>query len=209
MSIRFPPLLRGSYLCLLAEVALEHRGIAHDLVGRAARDDLRRDAARTMCCASAITARITCSMSRMVRPSARLSSRNTSTIWSHSVGRRPAITSSSSSSCGRVASARATSRRLRSGSVSDGGGQLALSRRGRACRRSRRRARRAEGTSLDRCSAPTITLSSTDSPAKGLTIWNVRPMPAAHTWSGRSPCDAAGPGTRSCPRPAHTRRRPC
>src|ERR1044071_5769908 len=31
-----------------------------------------------------------------------------------------------------------------------------------------------------------MTLSSTESPAKGFTIWKVRPMPAAHTWSGRS-----------------------
>ena len=32
-----------------------------------------------------------------------------------------------------------------------------------------------------------MTLSSTESPAKGFTIWKVRPMPAAQTWSGRSP----------------------
>ena len=43
-----------------------------------------------------------------------------------SVGRRPAITSSSSSSCGAVASARATSSRLRSGKVSDFAGRVAL-----------------------------------------------------------------------------------
>ena len=40
-----------------------------------------------MRCASAITARITCSIRRMVRPSARLMSRNTCTIWSVSAGR--------------------------------------------------------------------------------------------------------------------------
>src|SRR4051794_25890241 len=32
-----------------------------------------------------------------------------------------------------------------------------------------------------------MTLSSTESPANGFTIWNVRPMPAAQTWSGRRP----------------------
>src|SRR5256885_13205232 len=45
-------------------------------------------------------------------------SRKTATIWSHSVGRKPAITSSRRRSFGRVASARATSSRLRSGRVS-------------------------------------------------------------------------------------------
>ena len=32
-----------------------------------------------------------------------------------------------------------------------------------------------------------MTLSSTLRPANGRTIWNVRPIPAAHTWSGRRP----------------------
>ena len=62
---------------------------------------------------------MTCSISRMVSPSFALSSRNSATMWSVSVGRRPAITSSSSSRRGPVASARATSSRLRSGSVSE------------------------------------------------------------------------------------------
>src|SRR6185295_4948273 len=50
-----------------------------------------------MCLASAMTARITCSMRRMARPSLRLRLRNTSTISSHSVGLSPAMTSSRSS----------------------------------------------------------------------------------------------------------------
>ena len=50
-------------------------------------------------------------------PDSALSRRNAATISSVSVGRSPAITSSSSSSFGWVASARATSSRLRSGSV--------------------------------------------------------------------------------------------
>ena len=45
-------------------------------------------------------------------------SRKVATMRSVSVGRRPAITSSSSSNFGSVASARATSSRLRSGNVS-------------------------------------------------------------------------------------------
>ena len=55
----------------------------------------------------------------VVRPLSRLRSRRMPTIRSVSVGRRPAITSSSNSSFGSVASARATSSRLRSGSVID------------------------------------------------------------------------------------------
>ena len=71
---------------------------------------------------SAITARMTCSISRMVMPRTALRSRSTCTIRSTSVGRRPAITSSSSRRRGPVASARATSSRLRSGSVSEAAG---------------------------------------------------------------------------------------
>src|SRR5688572_17104686 len=139
-----------------------------------------------MCFASAITARITCSMRRMVRPSRRLRSRNTSTIWSHSVGRSPAITSSSSSRRGRVASARATSRRLRSGRVSEDAGSCAFRSSPSFSRICRERARACGAERVLR-KAPTMTLSSTVSPTKGFTSWKVRPMPAAHTWSGRSP----------------------
>src|SRR3954454_8483214 len=144
-----------------------------------------------------MTARITCSMSRMVVPSARLSSRNTATIWSHSVGRNPAITSSSSSNFGRVASARATSSRLRSGNVSERAGRS-----GFAPSPSRSRilaaAARALAAWRSRRKAPTMTLSSTDKPAKGLTIWKVRPMPAAQISSGRSPW-MARPANRISP----------
>src|SRR5262245_60749846 len=74
----------------------------------------------------AITARITCSMSRIVRPMLALSARNRATMWSVSVGRKPAITSSSMMTRGPVASARATSRRLRSGKGKRGGEGLTL-----------------------------------------------------------------------------------
>src|SRR5688572_19819724 len=136
--------------------------------------------------ASAITARITCSISRTVSPSARLSSRNTATIWSHSVGRRPAITSSSSSSLGRVASARATSSRLRSGRVSEEALRCAFESR-LSFLRMESAWTRAAATLRSLCSAPTMTLSSAERPAKGFTSWKVRPMPAAQTWSGRRP----------------------
>src|SRR6185503_11497805 len=118
-------------------------------------------------------------------PSLRLRLRNTSTISSHSVGLSPAMTSSRSSRRGRVARARATSRRLRSGRVSEDAGRsrlepsLSFSRMETAWAR-------AEATPRSLCKAPTMTLSSTESPAKGFTIWKVRPTPAAHTWSGRS-----------------------
>src|SRR5918995_6068263 len=46
---------------------------------------------------------------------------------------------------------------------------------------------RAAATLRSLCSAPTMTLSSAERPAKGFTSWKVRPMPAAQTWSGRSP----------------------
>ena len=83
-----------------------------------------------------------------------------------SVGRRPAITSSSRSSFGSVASARATSSRLRSGSVSADGRLVALveqiePRAARRCAWSR--------AAVDvgrRSSAPTMTLSSTVSAGK-------------------------------------------
>ena len=103
-----------------------------------------------------------------------------------SVGRSPAITSSSSNSLGSVASARATSSRLRSGSVRCAAVD-------RACRTDRdgaapsRACARAAPTSRRRSSAPTMTLSSTLSAGNGRTIWKVRAMPRRHTASGVSP----------------------
>src|SRR5882724_7438869 len=135
--------------------------------------------------ASDITARMTCSISRMVRPPA-LSSLRISTIRSVSVGRSPAITSSSNRSFGSVARARATSRRLRSGSVSEPASCSRLSwsssRRSTSCARCI-----ACLGSLCRSSAPTMTLSSTVSAGNGRTIWNVRPMPRRQTSSGVRP----------------------
>src|SRR5688500_16089655 len=122
----------------------------------------------------------------MVRPSRPWRSRTPSPIWSHSAGRSPAITSSSSSRRGRVASARATSSRLRSGRVSEDAGNAALASRLSFFRMEWERAR-ALAAVRSRRKAPTMTLSSTVRPAKGLTSWKVRPMPAAQTWSGRSP----------------------
>ena len=104
-----------------------------------------------------------------------------------SVGRRPAITSSSSSSFGSVASARATSSRLRSGKVSDAGQMRALVVQVEPPQHLVRAARRAPSTSDRRSSAPTMTLSSTVSAGNGRTIWKVRPMPRRQTASGVSP----------------------
>ena len=103
-----------------------------------------------------------------------------------SVGRRPAITSSSSSSCGPVASARATSSRLRSGSV------RVEARRWRLSNKSRRRSSscaccRAAPTSCRCSSAPMVTLSSTVSAGNGRTIWKVRAMPRRQTASADNP----------------------
>ncbi len=103
-----------------------------------------------------------------------------------SVGRRPAMTSSSSNSFGSVARARATSRRLRSGRVSEEANAARLSARSSASRTARAWVR-ADRVSVRRSSAPTSTLSSTESPGNGLTIWKVRPMPRRHTASGVNP----------------------
>ena len=77
-----------------------------------------------------------------------------------SVGRRPAITSSSSSSFGSVASARATSSRLRSGSVSAAGQLPALVEQIETPEHLMGAAHRRRGSGW-RSSAPTTTLSST------------------------------------------------
>src|SRR5690606_24693186 len=125
-------------------------------------------------------------MRRIVTPCSALSRRKVATMMSVSVGRRPAITSSSNSSCGSHANARATSRRLRSGSVSDEAGRARRDHmsRSRSARSAREWASRRSGVPRK---PPTITFSSTDMSAKGLTTWKVRPIPTAHTWSARQP----------------------
>src|SRR5712691_106091 len=136
--------------------------------------------------ASAIPARMTCSISRMVSPVSRLSSRRMATIRSVSVGRRPAMVSSSRSSLGLVASARATSSRLRSGKVRDDAFWCRLpSRSSRSI--TSPAATLAFPTSAARSSAPTTTFSSTVSAGNGRTIWKVRPMPRRHASSGVTP----------------------
>ena len=103
-----------------------------------------------------------------------------------SVGRSPAITSSSSNSRGSVASARATSTRLRSDSVNVAASWCRRSnksrRRSSACARSR-----AAPTSRRRNRAPTTTLSSTLNAGNGRTSWKVRAMPRRHIASGGKP----------------------
>ena len=58
----------------VAEIDIEHGRVAHDLCRRALGDDLAV-VQHHDCCASAMTARMTCSISRMVRPVSRLRSR--------------------------------------------------------------------------------------------------------------------------------------
>ncbi len=103
-----------------------------------------------------------------------------------SAGRRPAITSSSSRSFGSVASARATSRRLRSGSVSAEAELVALAEQVELPEHLVR-TRGAPRARSCRCnSAPTMTLSSTESAGNGRTSWKVRPMPRAADLVGRA-----------------------
>ena len=107
-------------------------------------------------------------------------------MWSISVGRRPAITSSSSRIFGPVASARATSSRLRSGSVSE---EAMWSRLGPSpsCSITSPAFCLASRTPAVALSAPTMTFSITVRPANGFTSWKVRPTPARQIWSERQP----------------------
>ena len=114
-----------------------------------------------MCCASAITARITCSMSRMVVPSVRLRSRNTSTIWSH-LGRAQARHHLVEQQQLRPRGERARDlEALAVGQRERGGGQVALRAEaelledlGRELARARPRASRAGKRRPSRCRAP-------------------------------------------------------
>ncbi len=111
-----------------AEIGLHHRRIAHHRIGSPEAIAVPWSSTRT-CEASAITARITCSIKRIVNPLSWFSARSIPTMRSVSVGRSPAMTSSSSNNCGSVASARATSSRLRSGNVSVAAIRLRFSKR--------------------------------------------------------------------------------
>src|SRR5918997_1409806 len=135
--------------------------------------------------ASAATACMMCSMRRTVTPPA-TTSRMRATISLISDGFRPAMTSSRRRRRGSVASARATSRRLRPETVSALAGRSrkgpspslvptarALSSASRALPRRRK--------------APTRMLWATDSPAKGWVIWKVRTMPRSAIRSGAQP----------------------
>ena len=128
------------------------------------------------CSQRLITACITCSIIRMVTPPARISC-NTGRKSRSSDGFNPANTSSSSNMRGRVASARATSRRFRPATVSAAAGLSNCGPRPRrwptssaSAKASRRLGRRRK--------APTAIFSRTESPAKGCTIWKVRARPS-------------------------------
>ena len=126
-----------------------------------------------------------CSIRQIETPVA-LIFRISPTIVAVSVGVSPAITSSRSRRTGSVASARASSRRFRSASVSPPAGASVL---GPSPTRSiTARARsRASCTRGCRASAPTWTLSSTDSRRNGRTIWKVRTSPSRQVACGGTP----------------------
>src|SRR5438309_1427856 len=149
----------------------------------------------TMRWARRIIAAMTCSITISVRPSA-CRSRISSMIPVSSDGVRPAITSSRRRRRGRVASARATSRRLRRAI----GSALA---RAWACGASphvsttRSASRRAALTRRSLVSAPIITLSTTERLPKGFTSWNVRVRPRRQiTCGGRPPTSRPSKTTR-------------
>ena len=111
------------------------------------------------------------------------------------------MTSSSSSSFGPVASARATSSRRCSATVSVPATAAARLSRPTNARVSSARLRAASPTTLLWIIAPTITFSHAVMDAKVRTIWNVRAMPSRAARSGVScdqylavECDAAGVG---------------
>src|SRR2546426_15978 len=123
-----------------------------------------------------IIAAMMCSITIRVRPSA-CSRRISSIIAASSVGLRPAITSSSRRSRGRVARARATSSRLRKpiGSVRARASAWGVSPHVSTTRSASTRAARIEGS---RVSAPIMTLSLTERLPKGFTSWKVRVNPS-------------------------------
>src|SRR5438034_1201449 len=122
---------------------------------------------------------MTCSMSTIVTPPSR-TRRTISRACSTSTWLSPAITSSSSSSRGRIASARATSSRLRSGTVRRSTVWCRFSPSPTRSRTSSASARAAAGCDRPLVrpnSAPIAVFSRTVMDGKGRTIWNVRPIP--------------------------------
>ena len=135
-----------------------------------------------------ITACMTCSIMTMVMPRSAMA-RITGTMSRISDGLRPASTSSSRSSRGSIASARASSSRLRPATVRLAAGRSSAiaKTRPRARRRLRQPARR-RARGRDRCE-PTAMFSRTVRPANGCTIWKVRAMPRRASRSGGSAGD--------------------
>src|SRR5437667_552336 len=136
-------------------------------------------------CERDMTARMLCSMRRTEIPPA-LMAPMSRTMASISVALSPAITSSSKRSVGSVASARASSSRLRSARVRR---EASSEARSTSATRSRtaRAAASASAMAGWRASAATFTLSSTESRAKGRTIWKVRARPSRQMSCGLSP----------------------
>ena len=100
------------------------------------------------------------------------------------------MASSSSSTRGPVASARATSRRRRSGSVSARASRSACVSSPTTAKAARAAARAAAGSRV-RLNAPIAALPRTDSPGNGWTIWKVRAIPSRQSGVRTKPGDVS------------------
>ena len=130
------------------------------------------------------------------------------TSSSHSPSVSPPAISSSSRRRGSVASARASSSRLRSSSVSVPARRFGERQQAGALRGCRRSARRPRARALSRpCVAPTSRFSNTVRFSKGCGIWNDRPMPARRARCGGARGDVAAVEADACRSPAAARRR--
>src|SRR6266704_3127466 len=144
-----------------------------------------------VCSDSFISACITCSIMSTVTPLSRIA-RITGDISETSCGLRPASTSSSKRSFGSVASARASSRRLRPAMVRSRAGLS--SRPERPTRSAMLSAWASAALRCARCRCdPTAMFSRTVCPANGCAIWKVRVIPRRQMRCGASP-------VTSCPR---------
>ena len=131
-----------------------------------------------------MTTSITCSTTHIVTFSSSWIRRTNCTAAAASIGVSPDIASSSSSSLGRVASARAISSRFLSASVRVAAGASCLPRSSVNSSSSVARAR-ASTTRLVRSSAPHTTFSSAVMRPKARTTCHVRATPSRQMRSGR------------------------
>src|SRR6266542_2338281 len=131
---------------------------------------------------SDITAGITCSIMMTATPRSSRMRRMSAASFIASAGFRPAITSSSMSTRGTVARARASSSRLRPASVRVPGKSCARSASPTKSSTSSARARGGPAARHAPWIAPTATFSATVRFGNGRTIWWVRTTPARTSW---------------------------